>query len=228
MDVLTGLWTNDSIDFKGTYYTVQGRLEPRPLTKPHPPVWIGGWGDITLRRAATLADNWIPGPTADLKRLVQGKKQFLDNRAKAGRTAPVRGSASRGAHHLAELRASLDERLAGIAGDEELTQVGLQRAEGRLLLAGRCLGEDLPHHRARHRQHHHRHRDAGAERAADVARLVPHRGIRVSLHREERDPAQVLVQPQAERRRVGRRSAPRTGSLRAPRSRRRTSRARLG
>jgi len=68
---------------------VQGRLEPKPVTKPHPPVWIGGWGDITLRRAATLADNWIPGPTADLKRLMQGKKQFLANRAAAGRTAPI-------------------------------------------------------------------------------------------------------------------------------------------
>jgi probable F420-dependent oxidoreductase len=87
--IMTGLWTKDSIDVKGTYYTVQGRLEPKPVTKPHPPVWIGGWGDITLRRAATLADNWIPGPTADLKRLVRGKKQFLDNRAAAGRTAPI-------------------------------------------------------------------------------------------------------------------------------------------
>ena len=57
--------------------------------KPHPPIWIGGWGDITLRRAATLADNWIPGPTADLARLLQGKQQFLANRAAAGRTEPV-------------------------------------------------------------------------------------------------------------------------------------------
>ena len=87
--IMTGLWTGDSIDHRGTYYTVQGRLEPRPLTKPHPPVWIGGWGDITLRRAATLADNWIPGPTADLQRLLKGKQQFLDNRAAAGRTAPI-------------------------------------------------------------------------------------------------------------------------------------------
>ena len=87
--IMKGLWTQDSIDFKGRYYTVQGRLEPRPLTKPHPPLWIGGWGDITLRRAATLGDNWIPGPTADLKRLIAGKQQFLDNRRGAGRTAPI-------------------------------------------------------------------------------------------------------------------------------------------
>jgi probable F420-dependent oxidoreductase len=86
--IVKGLWTKDSVSFKGTFYTVEGRLEPKPLTKPHPPIWIGGWGDITLRRAATLADNWIPGPTADLKRLVAGKQQFLANRQTAG-LAPV-------------------------------------------------------------------------------------------------------------------------------------------
>jgi probable F420-dependent oxidoreductase len=87
--IMKGLWTQGSVSFKGTYYTVEGRLEPRPVTKPHPPLWIGGWGDITLRRAATLADNWIPGPTADLKRLIAGKKQFLEHRKAAGRTAPI-------------------------------------------------------------------------------------------------------------------------------------------
>src|SRR5206468_7529845 len=53
------------------------------------PVGIGGGGDIALRRAATLADNWLPGPTADLARLVKGKAQFLANRRAAGRTSPI-------------------------------------------------------------------------------------------------------------------------------------------
>jgi probable F420-dependent oxidoreductase len=87
--IMQGLWTQNEIAFKGTYYTLQGRLEPKPVQQPHPPVWIGGWGDITLRRAATLADNWIPGPTADLKRLLAGRRQFLERRAAAGRPAPT-------------------------------------------------------------------------------------------------------------------------------------------
>ena len=87
--IIKGLWTQERISFKGAYYTVDGRLEPKPVTKPHPPMWIGGWGDITLRRAATLADNWIPGPTADLKRLLEGKKRFLDNRRAANRSQPI-------------------------------------------------------------------------------------------------------------------------------------------
>jgi probable F420-dependent oxidoreductase len=87
--IMKGLWTRERVQFTGTYYTLEGRLEPKPVQKPHPPVWIGGWGDITLRRAATLADNWIPGPTADLKRLLAGKHQFLERRRAAGLAAPA-------------------------------------------------------------------------------------------------------------------------------------------
>jgi probable F420-dependent oxidoreductase len=87
--IVKGLWTQDKLSFKGTYYQVEGALQPKPITKPHPPIWIGGWGELTLRRAATLADNWIPGPTADLSRLLDGKKRFLANRQAAGLREPI-------------------------------------------------------------------------------------------------------------------------------------------
>ena len=87
--IVKGLWAEDAFTFRGKFYTVDGTLEPKPVTKPHPPVWIGGWGERTLKRAATLADNWIPGPTADLARLLDGKRRFLAHRRAAGLTAPI-------------------------------------------------------------------------------------------------------------------------------------------
>ncbi|OLC32802.1 MAG: hypothetical protein AUH81_15670, partial [Candidatus Rokubacteria bacterium 13_1_40CM_4_69_5] len=87
--IMKGLWTQERLSFHGRYYALEGRLEPKLLTKPHPPVWIGGWGELTLKRAATLGDNWIPGPTADLRRLLEGKRQFLENRKAARRTEPI-------------------------------------------------------------------------------------------------------------------------------------------
>jgi probable F420-dependent oxidoreductase len=87
--IVKGLWTEERFAFRGTYYTVDGRLEPKPIAKPHPPIWIGGWGALTLRRAATLADNWIPGPTADLARLLAGQRAFLEHRRAAGRAEPI-------------------------------------------------------------------------------------------------------------------------------------------
>jgi alkanesulfonate monooxygenase SsuD/methylene tetrahydromethanopterin reductase-like flavin-dependent oxidoreductase (luciferase family) len=90
LKLMRSLWTEEMVTFKGKYYNLDnGRIEPKPLTKPHPPVWIGGWGKLTLKRAATLGQNWIPGPTADLARLQDGKRQFLLHRSAAGLTAPT-------------------------------------------------------------------------------------------------------------------------------------------
>ncbi len=65
------LWTQDEVHFEGKYYQVKGlKIEPRPISDPHPPLWVGGWGELSLARAAKLGDAWIPGPTADLKKLL--------------------------------------------------------------------------------------------------------------------------------------------------------------
>jgi probable F420-dependent oxidoreductase len=112
--IMKGLWTQERVQFKGAYYTLEGRLEPKPVQKPHPPLWIGGWGDITLRRAASLGDNWIPGPTADLARLLKGRKQFLEQRRAAGLPAPTEWPLTRDviiADTDAEARALAEEHI---------------------------------------------------------------------------------------------------------------------
>jgi alkanesulfonate monooxygenase SsuD/methylene tetrahydromethanopterin reductase-like flavin-dependent oxidoreductase (luciferase family) len=39
------------------------QLEPRPLQQPRPPVWVGGAAPVAVRRAARLADGWLPQGT---------------------------------------------------------------------------------------------------------------------------------------------------------------------
>ncbi|MFV2043972.1 MAG: LLM class flavin-dependent oxidoreductase, partial [Anaerolineales bacterium] len=80
------LWTQKEVHFKGKYYQVEGlKIEPRPLSKPHPPIWIGGWGELSLARAAQLADAWVPGPTANWEKLVQTWETYQRNMESAGR-----------------------------------------------------------------------------------------------------------------------------------------------
>jgi probable F420-dependent oxidoreductase len=76
------LWTSPRPSFTGTY-TQFGDLvfEPKPLQKPHPPIWVGGHSRAALRRAAEVGAAWHPinRPPAELRsgrlellRLAQG------------------------------------------------------------------------------------------------------------------------------------------------------------
>ena len=58
--ILKCLWTQPRTTFSGNHYTITNALcEPKPLQKPHIPLWIGGMGEkYTLRVVAEVADGW--------------------------------------------------------------------------------------------------------------------------------------------------------------------------
>ena len=79
------LWTEEEVTFEGRHYQFErARLEPKPLTAGGVPIWIGGWGELSLRRAAELADAWVPGPTARLDKLLSAQATYRAFQAAAG------------------------------------------------------------------------------------------------------------------------------------------------
>lgn len=55
------LWTSDNPEFEGKYINFKDiAFEPKPVQKPHLPVWLGGEADAVLRRAARHAQGWWP------------------------------------------------------------------------------------------------------------------------------------------------------------------------
>jgi alkanesulfonate monooxygenase SsuD/methylene tetrahydromethanopterin reductase-like flavin-dependent oxidoreductase (luciferase family) len=74
LKIIRALWTQVHVEYNGRFFKIKGCIEPRPT---HPiPVWLGGWGDLSLKRAATLGDAWVPGPTANLEKLLQAQEQY--------------------------------------------------------------------------------------------------------------------------------------------------------
>ena len=72
--LIRALWSGETVLHRGPAYRAEGRIEPLP--SPPPPIWLGGSGPRTIERAATLADAWVPGPTADLPRLLKLRADY--------------------------------------------------------------------------------------------------------------------------------------------------------
>ena len=55
------LWTSDNPTFEGKYCQFSNlHFLPKPVQKPHPPIWVGGQSRAAMRRAARLGDGWHP------------------------------------------------------------------------------------------------------------------------------------------------------------------------
>ena len=55
------LWTSDEPVFEGEFVSFHDVVfEPKPVQRPHLPIWMGGDADAVLRRAARFANGWWP------------------------------------------------------------------------------------------------------------------------------------------------------------------------
>jgi probable F420-dependent oxidoreductase len=58
---IIALWTQDSPSFEGKYVSFKDvAFEPKPIQKPHLPIWMGGDAEPALERAARYASGWLP------------------------------------------------------------------------------------------------------------------------------------------------------------------------
>ncbi len=69
--VLKALCGQERAEFRGRYHSFTGvGFLPKPVQRPHPPLWIGGRSDAAIRRAARVGDGWHPShlTTDELRR----------------------------------------------------------------------------------------------------------------------------------------------------------------
>lgn len=96
LELIIASWTTDDLSYEGRHFTASGiTAHPRPLTTPHPPIWIGGNTAAARRRVVKYGNGWCPFPApAGL--------------AQTARTATLE-SADQLADGIADLRRRLEE-----------------------------------------------------------------------------------------------------------------------
>lgn len=61
LEVIRAIWTTDDLTFEGAHFSAMGvTAHPRPVGKPHPPIWIGGNTAAARARVAAHGQGWCP------------------------------------------------------------------------------------------------------------------------------------------------------------------------
>lgn len=60
IEVMKALWTEPAANFQGSFWRFNGvAMEPKPVQRPHPPIWFGAHTEQALRRAVKYGDGWM-------------------------------------------------------------------------------------------------------------------------------------------------------------------------
>ena len=61
VEVLKAIWTTDPVEHRGEHFTVpRSILNPKPVQRPHPPIYMAAYVPSALERVARLSDGWMP------------------------------------------------------------------------------------------------------------------------------------------------------------------------
>jgi probable F420-dependent oxidoreductase len=61
IEVLKAIWTTNPVEYHGKFYQVpKSYIGPKPVQKPHPPIYLAAFAPPALKRLATMADGWNP------------------------------------------------------------------------------------------------------------------------------------------------------------------------
>jgi probable F420-dependent oxidoreductase len=60
IEVVRALWRDTPATFKGRFTRFESvSIDPKPVQRPGPPIWIGGRSDAALTRAGRQGDGWV-------------------------------------------------------------------------------------------------------------------------------------------------------------------------
>jgi probable F420-dependent oxidoreductase len=114
VELIKLLWTQPQATYRGGIYQLEkGTMAPKPVQKPHPPIWLGGAHPNALRRAATLADGWMGAggsSNAEFARCVPVMRENLEQAGRDPKTFAISKRVFLSVHERADVaRAELND-----------------------------------------------------------------------------------------------------------------------
>ena len=107
------LWTESRVTFDGRFWKLtDAAMEPKPVQKPHPPIWFGAHHPNALRRAVELGDGFIGAGSASTAKFIDEVRTLRGLLAGAGRDPATFGVGKRVYIAIDEDRARAGQRLA--------------------------------------------------------------------------------------------------------------------
>lgn len=79
IEIITRLWTQPKVTYEGKYYKIEDAVFfPKPVQKPHPPIWFGGYSNRILKAAAKMGNGYMPSMCSEEKfgEIVNKVKEF--------------------------------------------------------------------------------------------------------------------------------------------------------
>jgi probable F420-dependent oxidoreductase len=82
VQIMKLLWTESKASFQGRYWSFRDvSMEPKPLQKPHLPLWFGGHHENALKRAVKYGNGWMGAGSSSSGAFVRESamiRRFLD------------------------------------------------------------------------------------------------------------------------------------------------------
>ncbi|MBV9943862.1 MAG: LLM class flavin-dependent oxidoreductase [Solirubrobacterales bacterium] len=110
--LMKACWTEPEIDFDGELWKLKGAsMEPKPVQKPHPPIWFGGSAPAGMRRAVRHGDGFMGAGSQTTAQFAEQVRVVRDELSTNGRDPDtfrigkrvyvhVEDDAARGRHRL--------------------------------------------------------------------------------------------------------------------------------
>ena len=84
--IMKRLWTEERVTLDGRFSHLERiPMEPKPVQKPHPPIWFGGRADAVFQRAIELGDGYIGAGSTSIGNFLDDIKNLPSQFPKAKR-----------------------------------------------------------------------------------------------------------------------------------------------